>query len=183
MVLLHIIYLQLVELEQVAVTSEIVQQASLLRPPLRASSGRGVDLRGNAHTLRRQRGVRRAHPQQVHTRVLLHKPSHSIHPAHLRVNRRLLRLQPCTLKVLDLVLLVDLVVSLASCAAGRVIPHAVISPFLLHSGDAGRCGEVKEGTKNALKTTLISPQHFCTSSTTFVMFPFSPPEGAAVQYN
>lgn len=87
----------------------------------------------------------------THSKFLLHTPSQSTRPAYLCVNRRLLRLQPRALKVLDLVLLVDLVVSLASRAARRMIPHSVISPLFLHSRDAGRCREVKEGTKNTLK--------------------------------
>lgn len=93
----------------------------------------------------------------THSKVLLHTPSQSTRPAHLCVNRRLLRLQPRALKVLDLVLLVDLVVSLASRAARSVIPHAIISPLFLHSRDVSRCREVKEGTKNTFK--IIPESH------------------------
>lgn len=47
-------YLQLVELEQVAVTAERGQQAALFRPTLRASSGGDEGLRGNALALQRE---------------------------------------------------------------------------------------------------------------------------------
>lgn len=139
-VLSDCVYLQLVELQQVTITRERGQQAPLLRPPLRASSGGGVNLRRNTHTLQREDGVRRVQKQQVNDHNLFAA-------AHLRVDRRLLILQLCALQVLDLVLLVDLVVSLASCAAGHVIPHAVVSSLLLHARDVGRCKGVKEETK------------------------------------
>lgn len=49
-------YLQLVELEQVAVTAERGQQAALFRSALRPSSGRDMDLGRNTHTLQGEGG-------------------------------------------------------------------------------------------------------------------------------
>lgn len=46
------LYLELVELEQVAVAGEGGQQAALLRAALRAGPGGGVHLRRDAHALR-----------------------------------------------------------------------------------------------------------------------------------
>lgn len=86
-------------------------------------------------------------------------------------------MQTRALKVLDLILLVNLIVSLTSGTAGHVIPHAVISPLFLHSRDVGRCREVKEETEKALdhsrgaKTLLKLERHSANSCT------FSPPEG------
>lgn len=74
------------------------------------------------------------------TDILTHAHFNICSSSHLCVDWRLLRLQPCALKVFDLVLLVDLVVSLASGTAGHVIPHAVVSPLFLNSGVVGRCG-------------------------------------------
>lgn len=73
--------------------------------------------------------------------------------AHLCVDRWLLRLQPRALKVLDLVLLVDLVVTLASRAASHVISHAIIPSLLFHARDVGGCSGVKEETEKALNNS------------------------------
>lgn len=73
--------------------------------------------------------------------------------AHLCVDRWLLRLQSCALEVLDLILLVDLVVTLASCAASHVISHAIIPSLLFHTRDVGGCSGVKEETEKALNNS------------------------------
>lgn len=73
--------------------------------------------------------------------------------AHLCVDRWLLRLQPCALEVLDLVLLVDLVVTLTSRAASHVISHAIIPSLLFHTRDVGGCSGVKEETEKALNNS------------------------------
>lgn len=97
---------------------------------------------------------------------------------HLSVDRRLLRLQPRALQVLELVLLVDLVVALAPGTAGHVIPHSIVPSLLLHSRDVGWCRGVKE-EKQWLQT-------FMTTSTCFVKkYPtrssaFPPPGGVVM---
>lgn len=73
--------------------------------------------------------------------------------AHLRVDRRLLRLQPRALEVLDLVLLVDLVVTLASRAASHVISHAIVPSLLFHTRNVGGCSGVKEETEKAFNNS------------------------------
>lgn len=149
------LYLQLVELQQVAVAGERGQQAALLRAALRSGPGGGVDLRRDAHAL--QEGDERVWARPSPSSPPCPSPHLAVGrsagvAAHLRVDRRLLRQQPGALQVLDLVLLVDLVVAFTARAAGGVIPHAVVPPLLLHAGDVGRCsGGVKEETQKDLQ--------------------------------